>query len=252
MGLRPPRTLNGGLSEGRHVSRSSRKPALIVGGIIAVLVIGVVVVVLTGGGDGAAGIIPGIGGDEGPVTPEFAFETTKVLAVPTRPDVTPEELKSQAEPAADEIAALMDTLYLEAFFDVDNWQAGAYDEVWPLFEGTASAEAQANAAVLTAGTGAGDAFAEIEPGFAELKTKVLLNHQDEPFSVVAVVIFRATGRGKDAGPDVLMQSNGQFTFRQIDGEWRIVAFHVQRDDEEQTQSTSATPGTSATPSAEPS
>ena len=192
-------TLNGGLSEGRHATRSSRKPALIVGGVVAVLVIGVVVVILTGGGDGAAGIIPGIGGDDGPVTPEFAFETTKVLAVPTRQDVTPEELKSQAEPAAQEIAALMDTLYLEAFFDVDNWQEGTYDEVWPLFEDTAAAAAQADSATLTAGTGAGDAFAEIEPGFAELKTKVLLNHKDAPVSVVAVVIFRATGRGKDGG-----------------------------------------------------
>jgi hypothetical protein len=237
------RTLNGDLSEGRHASRPSRKPALIVGGLVAVLVIGVVVVILAGGGDGAAGIIPGIGGDDGPVTPEFAFETTKVLAVPTRLDVTPEELKPQAEPAAQEIETLMDTLYLEAFFDVDNWQEGTYDEVWPLFEDAAAAEAQADAATLTAGTGAGDAFDEIEPGLAQLKTKVLLNHKDAPVSVVAVVIFRATGRGKDGAPDVLMQSNGQFTFRQVDGEWRIVAFHVQRDDEEQTPSASATPST---------
>jgi hypothetical protein len=238
------------LSEGRHASRSSRKPALIVGGIVAVLVIGVVVVVLSGGSNGAGGIIPGIGDDEEPQTPAFAFETTKVLAVPTRPNVTPEELKPNAEPAAGEIAALMDALYLEAFFDVDNWQTGTYDEVWPLFDASAAEQARAESEVLTAGSGAGDAFERIDPGFAELKTKVLLNHEDRPVSVAAVVIFRATGRGKDGGSDVLMQSNGQFTFRQVDGGWRIVAFHVQRNDEE--QPAVATPSGSAIPSAVPS
>jgi hypothetical protein len=235
------------LSEGRHASRPSRKPALIVGGIVAVLVVGVVVVVLASGGSGkGGGLIPGIGGDDDPVTPEFAFETTKVLAVPTRVNVTPEELKPAAQPAADEIEGLMDTLYLEAFFDVDNWQAGTYDEVWPLFDTDAGAEAQAQAAVLTAGEGAGDAFEAIDPGLAQLKTKVLLNHKDQPVAVVAVVIFRATGRGAEGASDVLMQSNGEFTFRQVDGAWKIVAFHVQRDDEQ--QGTAATP----TPSAEAS
>jgi hypothetical protein len=218
---------------------------LIVGGIVAVLVIGVVGVVLASGGGDGGGLIPGIGGgDDGPVTPDFAFETTKVLAVPTRVDVTPEELKPAAQPAADEIEGLMDTLYLEAFFDVDNWTVGTYDEVWPLFDADAGAEAQAQAAVLTAGEGAGDAFDEIDPGLAQLKTKVLLNHKDQPVAVVAVVIFRATGRGVDGGTDVLMQSNGEFTFRQVDGDWKIVAFHVQRNDEQ--QGTAATP----TPSAE--
>jgi hypothetical protein len=234
------------LSEGRHASRSSRTPALIVGGIVAVLVVGVVLVIVLGGGDGAGGIIPGVGGDEGPQTPEFAFETAKILAVPTRVDVTPEELKPNAEPVAAEIEDLMDTLYLEAFFDVDNWQVGTYDEVWPLFDASAGAQAQAESDVLTAGAGAGDAFERIDPGFAELKTKVLLDHQDRPVSAVAVVIFRATGRGKDGGSDVLMQSNGQFTFRQVDGEWLIVAFHVVRNDEEQV----AEPGGTASPSAE--
>jgi hypothetical protein len=234
------------LSEGRHASRPSRKPALLVGGIVAVLVIGVVVVVLASGGSGkGGGLIPGIGGDDGPVTPAFAFETTKVLAVPSRVNVTPEELKPAAQPSADEIEGLMNTLYLEAFFDVDNWQAGTYDEVWPLFATDAAAEAQANAAVLTAGEGAGDAFDEIDPGLAQLKTKVLLNHRDEPVAVVAVVIFRATGRGAEGASDVLMQSNGEFTFRQVDGEWRIVAFHVQRNDEEQGTAATPTPSTEA-------
>ena len=248
MGRGGARTLNGGLSEGRHASRPSRKPALIVGGIVAVLVIGVVGVVLASGGDGGGGLIPGVGGgDDEPVTPDFAFETTKVLAVPTRVNVTPPELKPAAQPAADEIEGLMDALYLEAFLDVDNWTVGTYDDVWPLFDTDASAEAQAQAAILTAGEGAGDAFDAIDPGLAQLKTKVLLNHEDRPVAVVAVVIFRATGRGKDGAADVLMQSNGEFTFRQVGGAWKIVAFHVQRNDEEQGTPASATP--SATPSA---
>ena len=238
------RTLNGGLSEGRHAAGTSRKPALIVGGIVAVLVAGVVVVLMLGGGSGAGGIIPGVG-DDGPTTPEFTFAREKVLAVPTRVNVLPEDLKAEAEPAADEIATLMDTLYLEAFFNVENWQDGTYDEVWPLFETSAAEEAQAASDTLTAGAGAGDAFDSIDPGYAGLKTKVLLNHQDSPVSVVAVVIFRATGRGKDNAPDVLMESRGQYIFEQVDDEWRIVSFHIQRHDEEQPVTASPTPSAEA-------
>jgi hypothetical protein len=227
------RTLNGGLSEGRHAAGSSRKPALIVGGIVAVVIAGIAIVLLVGGGSGAGGLLPGGDGDDGPVTPEFAFQLDKVLAVPTRANVLPEELKPDAQPAADEVTVLMNTLFLEAFLDVDNWQTGTYDEIWSLFEAAAAAEAQAAAGTLTAGTGAGDAFGAIDPGYASLKAKVLLNHQDEPVSVVAVVTFRATGRGQDGAPDVLMRSNGEYIFQRVDGEWRIVSFHVQRNDEEQ-------------------
>jgi hypothetical protein len=190
-----------------------------------------------------AGILPGDGG--GAETPEFAFETTKVLAVPTRPDAQPSTLHETAEPVAAGIAEAMDVLYIEAFLDPDNWQDGSYDDVWTLFEPGAAAEAEASVDTLTAGTGAGEAYDSIQPNVGLLRVKVLLDKQDRPFSALALVKFTAIGAGKD-GDEVLIDSRGQFIFGQVDEEWRIVSFRVLRDDE------SREPPISASPSAEPS
>ena len=99
-----------------------------------------------------------------------------------------------------------------------------------LFEIRASAEAQQQVDTLTAGTGAGDAFDTIVPDqtAASLTTKVLFDQKDQPFSVVAIVHFKATGSGKD-GQDLQMNSQGQFVFQQVDGaEGRLVPRAAQR------------------------
>jgi hypothetical protein len=194
--------------------------------------------VLLGGADG----IPIIGGSPNPPTPEFAFEMKKVTPVATRNDVKHAELQADAEVAADEVTVQMDALYLGAFLDPDNWLEGSYDSVWELFESGASTEAQSQVETLTAGVGAGDAFEQILPDEATLKTKVLFDQDEQAFSVVAITRFEAVGTGKD-GDDVRMTSRGQFVFQQVDGEWRVVSFKVLRDNEVEA---------SASPSASPS
>ena len=200
----------------------------------------IAVLLLGGGGDS----LPFVGPDRR-ATPEFAFETGKVTSIPTRPDAKDGELDTKAEPVAGEVEDTMDALYIGAFLDPGNWQEGAYDDVWELFEPGAGAEAQAQVDTVTAGTGAGDAFREIQPTLGTLQVKVLFDQEDRAFSAVAVVRFGARGKGKD-GPDVRISSRGQFVFQKVDGAWKVVSFRVLRDDEV------LEPPASASPSGSPS
>jgi hypothetical protein len=197
---------------------------LIIGGVVALIAV-VIAVRLLGGGD----TLPGIIGPDPLETPEFAFETAKVIAVPTRADALDGELDPKATLVAAEVEDAMDALYIGAFLDPANWQEGAYDDVWELFEPGASAEAQAQVDTLTAGTGAGDAFDEIQPLQGTLQMKVLFDQKDEAFSAAAIVKFGARGKSKD-GQDVRMSSEGQYVFQQVDGVWKVVSFRVLRDD----------------------
>lgn len=177
---------------------------------------------------GGKAALPGFGPST-PPTPDFAFATAKVTPVPTRAGVKVATLKTTAKAAADEVARTMDSLYIAAFLDPGNWQAGSYGDVWDLFDTGASTEAQQQVDTLTAGTGAGATFDAINPVSGSLKAKVLFDQKDQPFSVVAIVHFEATGSGKD-GQDLQMKSEGQFVFQQVDGAWKVVSFRVLRND----------------------
>ncbi|MGZ5301871.1 MAG: hypothetical protein ACXWEJ_08625 [Actinomycetota bacterium] len=232
------------MSDGRHVSRSSRiKPAYLIAGGVVVVAAVVLGFVLLGGADG----IPIIGGSPDPPTPEFAFEMTKVTPIATSSGSTHQDLATKANEAADQIDTQMNALYIGAFLDPANWLDGSYDVVWELFDEGASAEAQQQVETLTAGTGAGDAFRQILPDTGVLKTKVLFDLKAEAYSVVAITRFEAVGSGKD-GQDVRMTSRGQFVFQRVDGDWRVVSFKVLRDNEVQAPSPSA----GATPTESPS
>jgi hypothetical protein len=227
------------LSDGRHVSSSSRvKPAYLIVGVVVVAAVVLGFVLL--GGD-AGGIIPGVGRNSTPPTPEFAFDVTKVTPVATGNNVEETELQAKAEDAAGEVGTQMDALYMGAFLDPENWLEGSYDSVWELFESAAGTEAQEQIETLTAGVDAGDAFAQIVPDKGTLKAKVLFDQEAHAYSVVAITRFGAVGTGKD-GSDVHMTSRGQYIFQRVDGEWRVVSFKVLRHNEvEEASSPSATP-----------
>jgi hypothetical protein len=164
-----------------------------------------------------------------------------VTPVATRTDADNAELQADAEEAADAVTGQMDALYMGAFLDPDNWLEGSYDSVWVLFESNASDEAQEQIEAMTAGLGAGDAFAQILPKKGTLKTKVLFDQEEQAYSVVTVTRFEAVGTGKD-GSRIRMTSRGQYVFQQVEGEWRIVSFKVLRDNEvEEAPSPIATP-----------
>ncbi len=228
------------LAQGRHVPSSSRiKPAaLIIGGVV--VVVAVILVFLSKGGGAAQGPF-----HHDPQTPPFAFEASKVLVVPTTATAETEKLKTKAKPPADDIRKVMDALYIDAFLDPSNWQNGSYDDVWAMFDTGSGTEAQAQANTLTAGSGAGDAFDTILPtGTSTLKTKVLFDPKSEPYSVVAIVKFKATGAGKD-GQDLQMLSTGQYVFQKVDGSWKVVSFRVVRKDKQQAAPSPSPSGSSS-------
>ena len=230
---------DGVLAQGRHVPTSSRiKPAaLILGGVV--VFVAVILVFLVRGG----------GGDNGPFTPDpetppFAFETSKLLVVPTNADANTDTLDTKAKIPANDIQEIMNALYINAFLDPSNWQDGSYDDVWTLFDTGSGTEAQTQVDTLTAGTGAGDAFDTILPtGTSTLKMKVLFDPKDLPYSVVAIVKFKATGSGKD-GQELQMVSKGQYVFQRVDGSWKVVSFRVVRNDEQQAAPSPSASGSS--------
>ena len=209
-----------------------------------VVVAAVVVIVLLLGGTDA---LPGIG-PERPPTPDFAFETVKVTAVPTVAGAPASDLDAKATSAAHQVQETMDALYIGAFLDPGNWQEGSFDDVWGLFEEGAGTEAQEKVDTLTAGIGAGDAFDTILPDVGELKTKVLFDQHEKAYSVVAIVRFEATGSGKGGGDDLLMKSQGQFVFQKLDGDWKVVSFKVVRNDEQQAPAPSSSASATGSPS----
>ena len=206
-----------------------------------------VILVLTlksGGGHGNGPNAP-----SGAATPAFAFRTTSVAAVPVRAGVKPLKLQGKAKPAAAQVLQSMNTIYIDGFLDPNDWQTGVYDKVWASFDQGAASEAQKQVDTLTAGTGAGAAFERITPKSGTMQARVLLDSKDKAFSVLATVVFKAVGHGKD-GSDLLISSSGQFVFQQVGGAWKVVSFRVLRNDQTQAPSPSATP--SGAPSGSPS
>jgi hypothetical protein len=74
---------------------------------------------------------------------------------------------------------------------------------------------------------------------------VLLDPLGKPATVAGTVNFQAKGTG--GGSVYLFRSKGQYVFRRIDGEWKVVSFSVRRADTEK-----AAPSSTGSPTGESS
>jgi hypothetical protein len=228
-------------ADGRHAATPSRTKLLVVVGAIVVAAIAVAAVVVLAGGDTSLG---GIVGPDEPETPEFAFERSKLTAVETAAKPNHKQAVISAREPAEAVTDQLDALYIAAFLDPANWLEGDYDDVLGFFTGGARDEAERRLDVLTAGPGAADAFDAIQPVVGGLRLHVLLDPGGVPRAVEGTARFIARGRGADG--DVMMVSKGEFIFEKDDGEWLVMSFSVQRDDE------AREPKPSASATAEPS
>jgi hypothetical protein len=217
-----------------------------VGALVVVALVGVVVFSLSGGDSGPLG---GIVGDDTPETPEFAFEIEKPKAVETSTKPDHKQAVATAQGPAEAVAQRIDDLYTAAFLDPGNWMDGDYDDVLDFFAGGAGDAAEEQLDVLTAGPGAADAFDTIRPMPSTLKVHVLLDPEGLPHAVEGSARFVARGTGS-AG-QVTLVSKGQFVFEKSDGEWMVVSFSVQRNDEEREPKPDASSSPSASGSDEP-
>lgn len=228
MGLHPPGSLVRVLT-GTHRASSGRVSPLAIGFVAAVVVVGLIAIyIATGGKEGPLGSIVGDGEPER-TTPAFDFETSKAIAIASDASAKQKDLQAEATRVANETTPLIDSLYTEGFLDPDNWTVGAYDEAWEVFDENSRVEAQTQGDALTAGPAAGDTFTDIQPVRGVLETRVLVGPDGEAVSVVAIVNFIAQG-SMEGGSRTLFRSEGQYFLRQVNGEWKVVGFEVDRAD----------------------
>lgn len=166
-----------------------------------------------------------------PETPELTFTSRKPVVVTVTATQDPKSLAGAATTASNRAVAVVDTVYTEAFLDPSSWNGGDYDDAWTQFTDEASAQAEADADTLTAGSTAGDVYDTIEPKKATVRPRVLVDDSGKPVSVMALVIFTARGLHED-GSFTLFKSTGEFFLEPAEDAWRVVAFDVHRADKE--------------------
>jgi hypothetical protein len=219
--------------------------------VAAVFAAGGLAFALTGGNDGPLGpLVPGTG-EPDRVTPEFTFRVGSAQAVPTVASQSVKQLKGEAQRASKETIVVIDELYTAAFLDPDNWTNGTYDSAFEVFDESSGREARSGLAALTAGASAGETFIDIQPGHGVIHSEVLMDDKGHAASVVARVSFTARATNKD-GTFTQFVSEGEFFLRMVDGDWKVVAFDVQRADKLRQPAPTPSASGSATPSGAPS
>ena len=211
----------------------------IVGVVIGVLVVGLALFLLTRGGDGGLDIpfVP----DE-PDTPTLAFANARFIAESTT-DTSSRSIDVDA--VGQDVQDLVTGLYQSVWIDPDVWKDGDYTEA---FEDTMAEDVAAEAAkdleALTLGPDAGDTYAFVTPERSTIVVQVLTGPDDESVQALARVTFRASAEHTDGTFTDITQEASYFV-QHIDGDWRIISFRADRDEEEATAPTSASPSTEA-------
>jgi len=201
----------------RRRSKTRRRVAAAVG---VVALAGVAAFLLLGGD------VPGV--DEGPKGPsQYTFDLKNVKATPTS-ETPPGQLEDVARSAATGVEATMDQLYFVAYVDTDSW--GDYGGLSDLFIGRAAAQLETDTDVLTLGANANDVYDSLDAPPGTLRVIVLTDAKDAPASAVALVRFQADTTRKQGSPTRIL-STGSFFLHPVDGEWRVYAYRVDRDEE---------------------
>lgn len=157
----------------------------------------------------------------------YSFDLNRVKASPIS-DTKAADLQDVAEDAGADVKATMDELYFQAFVDEGAW--GDYGALYELFEGKAATNAERDTDALTLGATADEVYRSIEPTVGTLTVTVLTDGRDRPATAIAEVDFRAEAQRRD-GSSTTVSSAGSFFLRPVDGEWRVFAYRLTRDEE---------------------
>lgn len=207
------------MPEGRH--RASSRALIIGAGVVVLAAVAILAVVL--GGDGGSGVSRS--------TPEFSFSLEKAIGTSLEEGVKDRDVSDRADTVAAEIAPTLDLLYSAAFLDPENRAGGTYDAVWTLFGDEARASAVAAVDTLTLGA-LGSGFDDVQPGKGRLAARVLFDAEGEPKLVAVQVRFEAVATpGADAATAATIVSKGEYLLERVTTGWVIVAFRVDRADE---------------------
>ena len=215
---------------------------MVIGGIVALAVIGGVAFLLTRDG-GAFSIFSGSG------TLPVTFDVTKV-SVETTTTTKTKAVMDAANGAADQVKTQLEALYFNAYVDPDTW--GDPGELEDLFTEDALAKVKDDVATLTIGEHANDEYDFVTPTKGKLKVRVLTDAGDQPAQAIATVAFVARAEHDDRS-FTRISSDGSYFFKRIDGEWKIFAFRVAKNEKvTEAPKPSASGSISATPSKETS
>jgi hypothetical protein len=162
-----------------------------------------------------------------PTVPSFRFTDSSRELVRTSATRIGRRHRQASVAAAAAAQQAITELYAEGFLDPANRDDGRYTDAFGAFAHGARDRAEAHAALLTAGSRAGDRFERIEPRSARIATRILLDREGAPVLLVSTVQFSALATGKDA---VLLRSTGRYFFERTGGTWKIVSFQVVRND----------------------
>lgn len=163
-----------------------------------------------------------------PETPVFRFTKVTRDLLPTAPGRIKRPQRQAIVRAATAAREVLADLYTEGFLDPANWEEGRFAEAFRGFAGGAREQAKTRTGLLTAGPRAGDRYERIVPMSGRLVTRILLDRTGKPTLLVSIVRFSAAALG---GEPVTFRSTGQFFFEPVGGSWKIVSFHVSRNDE---------------------
>jgi hypothetical protein len=222
-------------------SKAVRRRALIGGGI-AVVVLGVAAYLMSGGDlpDPIQNILPG-----GRDTPEFAFDSVK-FQVESTTESSEKDLQDAAQGASDDIEETLTAFIQGTFVDPDTW--GDYDGVFgDAMTKEAAADAAKQADALTLGAKADADYEFVTPDHGVLRLIILTDLEDRPAEASAIVTFTGTAEAKD-GTFTKVRSKATYLLRLEDGTWRIFSFDVLRN--ERAAEAPASGSTTPSPSAE--
>ena len=113
------------------------------------------------------------------------------------------------------------------FVEPDTW--GDFGAIEGLFDKEALETAEADLDTLTLGETAGDTYTFVQPDKGVLVIDVLTDQGDKPVEALADALFVATAEADD-GTFTKVMSSGSFFLHRIDGDWKIYAYEVERND----------------------
>jgi hypothetical protein len=201
-------------------------------GLVVLLAIGAIVLLTrddtpTKGAPGGSKTEASDGDVASPSTPSFRFLDTSREFVRTSPKPVGSRHRRVSVAAATAAEDVLTDLYTEGFLDPANWEKGSYTAAFRGFAQGARERAEGGPGLLTAGSRAGDRYERIVPKSGRIATRILLDREGSPVVLVSVVRFSAIATGAET---VTLRSTGQFFFEHIGGSWKIVSFHVIRND----------------------
>ena len=165
--------------------------------------------------------------DEPDAPGEFSFEMDGLRASTTS-RTPPAQLRDTIREASTGVKATMDELYLRAFVDTDSW--GDYEAAFAVFDGPAADRAEGDGDVLTLGADADEVYDALTPTTKTLSITILTDRKDAPTSAIAEVQFQADAQRQD-GASTQVSSSGEFFLHPVEGEWKVFAYRVDRDDQ---------------------